>query len=362
VCLANDVRSGWSRRKTVLVIKTPERDSWCDHEMDDQLVGYVELLRGMLGPDSVQTSASPTAAQLEAVELELGVTLPDDYKAVVRTFGSLTAGALLVVHGVGDLTGAPITLARVALPDETKVYTLGDPAPFGTWLAEALQRLIEVRGDAIVDAAGDFIDDTPGVGQATLQMHAVPSAVVAVLKKEPAVADEITLYTSVAEFREQTVHWEKYARDTDPPAAKEMVRRMRSLLKQPGIAKLTELVGDSVDLPKWPDAIVLCLGENATESLALRGTTTLPSDGTDTLHMLWISEVKQVATVIGDSEQRLRAGYRPDMLRARGLFSAEAPNDAAFLEELCALWSNVVDAIREAAANGSGWLIRRTNG
>lgn len=330
-------------------------------EMDEQLVGYVELLRGVLGPQTVQTSAPPTAAQLDAVEIELGVTLPEDYKSFVRTMGSLVAGGV-VVHGVGELGGTPLTLARVTLPDETRIYTLGDASPFGAWLAESLRRVIEARGDAIVEAAGDFIDDEPGAGKATLQMHAVPSAVVAVLKKEPAVADEITLYTSVAEFREQTNHWEKYARDTDPPASKEMVRRMRSLLKQPGIARLTDLVGDSVDLPQWPDAIVTCFGETATESLALRGSTALPSDGTDTLHMLWISEVKQVAAVIGDSEQRLRSGYRPDVLRARGLFSADAPNDAAFLEELCALWANVVEGIQEAAAKGSGWLIRRTNG
>lgn len=330
--------------------------------MDEQLAGFVGLLRGLLGPDAVQTGTPPTTAQLDAVETELGITLPDDYKSVVRTMGSLTAGEMLVVHGIGALASTPVTLARVTLPDETKVYTLGDSSPFGAWLAAAIQRVIEVRGDAIVDAAGDIVDDTPGTGQATLQMHAVPSAVVAVLKRQPAVADEITLYTSVAEFREQTVHWEKYARDTDPPASKEMVRRMRALLKQPGIAKLTELVGDSVDLPKWPDAIVHCFGEQATESLALRGTTKLPSDGTDTLHMLWISEVKQVAAVIGDSEQRLRAGYRPEVLRARGLFNADAPNDAAFLEELCALWANVVDGIRDAAASGAGWLIRRTNG
>jgi hypothetical protein len=42
------------------------------------------------------------------------------------------------------------------------------------------------------------------------------------------------------------------------------------------------------------------------------------------------------------------------------LYSTDAPNEAAFLEELVALWDTVADGIRDAAEHGCGWLVRRT--
>jgi hypothetical protein len=121
-------------------------------------------------------------------------------------------------------------------------------------------------------------------------------------------------------------------------------------------------VGESIDIVRWADAIVICFGETSLEARALRGTKQLPTDGVDTIYTLSIGEVKQVAAVIADSEQRLRAGYNPEALRARGIYNVDAPNEAAFLEELCAMWDNVVEGIQEAAKHGWGWLIRRTEG
>lgn len=359
--------------------------------MDLPYVVSVELLRNVYGADHVRTGTPVTAAELTSLERELGVVLPEDYKQLVTAWGYWCAGsaANIVVYGIAAAEhGCPgevdirrarsddgVPLLRVAHGDDTRVFGLdargelrvlggATAASFEACLVQAIQGALEAHMAAVADAVDvePEPDDEPAAGQANLQMHAVPAAVVAALKKEPGVADEITLYTSVSEFREQTVAWEKTQRDTDAAESKEMVRRMRSLLKQPGVAKLKELVGDSVDLFRWPDAIVACFGEDATESLALRGSTKLPSDGTDTISMLSIAEVKRVAAALADSEQRLRAGYRPDVLRARGLYNTDAPNEAAYLEELAAMWSDVAVGITDAAAAGGGWIIRRSEG
>jgi hypothetical protein len=377
--------------------------------MLDPFAGYVEVLRGIYGSEQVRTGTPATAAQLAAIESELGCTLPASYKALATSHGYLCVGdpAALVIYVVAaaghgcsaevDLVratsqvraelGRSVTpLIRMHLPNQPRQLCVVDARgalrlvhldepdveetvlpSFRDCVQAAVQATIEANLLSQIEAAGGVPDDLanfdePQAGEATLQIHAVPPAVVAAIKAEPAVADEVTLYTSVAEFREQTVQWEKTARDTDPPAVKEMVRRMRALLKQPGIAKLHDLVGESIDIIRWADAIVICLGEESVEARALRGTTSLPTDGSDTIHMLSIAEVKQVAAVIRDSEQRLRAGYQPEALRARGLYNVDAPNEAAFLEELCAMWDNVVEGIQQAAKHGWGWLIRRTEG
>jgi hypothetical protein len=369
--------------------------------VDPQVARCIELLRGVYEPALVRTGHAASVAEVDRLERELGLTLPSEHKDIVEALGFVCVGdpATLVIYGIAPadhgcphevdvgrsrqlLGNALVPVVRIVTSDGETTYAVGEdsrlhvvigagPArpvdgDFLGCLHRALQGALESRLEAMMKDAGvppelaDF--DVPGAGQATLQMHAVPRVVVAALKKEPAVADEITLYTSVAEFREQTVAWEKYLSESDPPERKELVRRMRSLLKQPGVAKLTELVGPSVDLVRWPDAIVACFGEEATESLALRGTVELPSEGTDTIHLLPIAEVKQVAAVLADSEARLRANYRADVLRARRLYNTDAPNEAAFLEELCAMWDAVVEEIQRAAADGCGWLIRRTEG
>ncbi len=377
--------------------------------MNDPIDGYVEVLRGVYGQEQVRTGTPTTAAQLSSIERELGATLPGGYKAFVATHGYLCIGdpAALVIYAVAstdhgcpvevdllratsalrtELGSSVIPLIRMTLPEQPRQLCVLDengalrllhldeadvePTPlpsFRECVQAALEAAVEAQLLVRVEAAGgvppDLADfDEPRAGEATLQIHAVPPAVVKALDVEPAVADEITLYTSLAEFREQTVQWERTLRDSDSATTKELVRRMRSLLKQPGIAKLAELVGDSINIVRWADAIVVCFGDQSLETRALRGTAQLPTDGTDTIHMLSIAEVKQVAAVIGDSEQRLRAGYNPEALRARGLYNVDAPNDAAFLEELCAMWDNVVEGIQQAATHGWGWLIRRTEG
>lgn len=368
--------------------------------MDDQLVGYVELLRGVSEP--VRTGTPVTNEQLASVERDLGIALPDEYKSVASAIGYLCAGETgeLVIYGIAPAdhgcprevdalraaasvrhAGAVVPLVRLAVAGEpTRVHVLDargdllvlvddkrleapDALSFRTELQQALQAAVEARMEALAERAGarsDPDDDALAPDQANVQMFAIPRDVVAALKKEPAVADEITLYTSVAEFREQTVEWEKTIRLTDSPTTRELVRRMRWLLSQRGIAKLKHLVSGEVDVPRWPDAIVACFGETATESLALLGTTELPSEGTDTIRMLSPAEVMQVADTLAGSEDRLRAGYQPVALRERHLFNLDAPNDAAFLEELAALWDTVADGIRDAAEQGCGWIVRRT--
>jgi hypothetical protein len=350
--------------------------------VDAQVARYIELLRGV-DDAHVRTGHAVSVTDVERLERELGVPLPSEYKDIVQEVGFVCVGdpAALVIYGIAPADhgcpvevdvlrslapgNVPVPLVRLVTGDGEKTY-VGTEEGFLTCIRGALQAALESRLEAMMEDAGiapALVDiDVPGKGQATLQMHAVPRVVVAALKKEPAVADEITLYTSVAEFREQTVAWEKYQSDSDPPERKELVRRMRSLLKQPGVGKLVELVGPSVDLLRWPDAIVACFGEDATESLALRGMIELPSEGTDTIHLLPIAEVKKVAAVIADSEARLRERYRADMLRARRLYNTDAPTEGAFLEELCAMWDDVVEAIQKAAADDCGWLIRRTEG
>lgn len=374
----------------------------------DEVTGYVELLRGVFEGGRVRTGAPATAEQLARIEHSLGIALPDEYKAVVRSIGYLCAGDAgeLVIYGVAptdhgcphevDLLRTPpgardaepvVPLVRLAVAGEpTRVLALDahgvlrvlvvetqrlEAAPSASFRAElqrAMQTAIEARLQAIAEAAGarpgiDALNDEAlAPGQASVQLFAVPRDVIAALKKEPAVVDEITLYTSVEEFREQTVTWEKSATLSGSPTTKELARRMRWLLGQRGIAKLRHFVTGEVDVPRWTDAIAACFGDGATESLALRGTTRLPSEGTDTIHMLSAGEVKQVAATLAGAEERLRAGYQPAALRARGLYDVGAPNEAAFLEELVALWDTVEDGIREAATQECGWIVRRTEG
>jgi hypothetical protein len=372
--------------------------------MEDQLTGYVELLRRLYPVSRVWTGTPVTTDQFASVERELGFPLPEEYKAVASALGYLCAGdGELLIYGVAPTghgcphevdalraspgvreAGAVLPLFRLAVDGEpTRVHVidargnlrvlvveekrLDSPATssFRSELQRAVQTAIEARMEAIAGEAGvhpDSLDDALPPGQASVQLFAVPRDVMAALKKEPAVVDEITLYTNVAEFREQTVEWEKTLKHTGSAITKELVRRMRSMLSQRGIAKLETFVTGEVEVPRWPDAIVACFGDTATESLALRGTTELPSDGTDTIRMLSIADVKHVASVLDGSEALLRAGYEPAALRARGLYNSDAPNEAAFLEELCALWETVADGIREAAEQGCGWLVRRTQG
>jgi hypothetical protein len=372
--------------------------------MDEQLLGYVELLRGVFEPARVRTGTPASADELANVEYKLGLTLPDEYKAAVSTLGYLCAGDAgeLVIYGVAPIdhdcphevdllhvppsvheTVAVIPLVRLAIAGEpTRVLVLDAHGQLrllvGAQLQAAesvraeLQRMmrsaVEARMEAIAEAAGAGPalgaqdDGEPGAGQASVQLFAVPRDVVAALKKEPAVVDEITLYTSVEEFREQTVAWEKTLGPAGSPTTKELVRRMRWLLGQRGIAKLRHFITGEAEVPRWTDAIVACFGDAATESLALRGKTALPSEGTDTIRILAAGEVKQVAAALDGAEQRLRAGYQPEVLRARGLYNLDAPNEAAFLEELVALWDTVEDGIRDAARQECGWIIRRTEG
>ncbi len=376
--------------------------------MDEEVRGYIELLRGVFDTARVRTGAPAAPDQLARVETELGFALPADYKAAIGSIGFVCAGdgGELVLYGVAPTdhgcpvevdalraapavrdTGASVPLVRVTVAGEPmrvlvldahgelRVLVVEDErleppatASFRTELQRALQTAIEARLAAIAEAAGaraglDALnDDSLAPGQASVQLFAVPRDVVAALKKEPAVVDEITLYTSVEEFREQTVAWEKSSKLTGSPTTKELARRMRWLLGQRGITKLKDLVTGEVEVPRWPDAIVACFGERAIESLALRGSTELPSEGTDTIHKLSITDVKQVAAALDGSEARLRAGYQPAELRARGLYNTDAPSEAAFLEELLALWDAVADGLRDAAKQGCGWLVRRTAG
>jgi hypothetical protein len=370
--------------------------------MDEQLLGYVELLRGVFEPGRVRTGSPVTADQLANVEYKLGITLPEEYKAVASSLGYVCEGDAgeLVIFGIAPMdhgcplevdllqlppsaheTEAVIPLVRLAVADEPTrlvvldahgelrilvgAHHLESPASasFRAELQRVLQTAVEARMEAIARAAGvqpGHDDDALAPGQASVQLFAVPRDVVAALKKEPAVVDEITLYTSVEEFREQTLAWEKTLGPAASPTTKELVRRMRWLLGQRGIAKLKHFITGEAEIPRWTDAIVASFGETAIESLALRGKTELPSEGTDTIRMLSAGEVKQVAAGLDGAEGRLRAGYQPAALRARGLYNVDAPNEAAFLEELVALWDTVEDGIREAATPDCGWVVRRT--